>query len=89
MSWIPGFEEHYNDPPITGSVPLGVVGRPYAFANRASNTGLPDNADGYVYDGMSNLKPKMRKIPITEPLPPSIIAAIREANARAKRQKAA
>lgn len=83
-AWVPGDDERYHDPPVTGSLVEGVLGRPLRVANDASNAGIERNADGYVYDGLSLLRPKeMRKRPVVEPLAPALAEAIAEA---AKRQ---
>jgi len=86
--WIPGYEERYNAPPVTGAVVFAVVGREVATANTQTNTGLARNADGYVKDNLPAMaKPQMRKVPVSPPLPPALLEAIRQAK-KARGEKA-
>ena len=85
MGWI-GYDEKYLDRPFTGSVVSAVVGRPLAINNRdTASDFLFRNAEGYDPRGMPP-KAKMKKAPVSEPLPPGIIAQIRAANKKAGRR---
>jgi len=78
MAWQ-GYDEKYVDTPFTNRAVAGVLGTPLAKANEATKVGEPRNADGYELAG-DMPKAKMKKTPLTEPLPPSILEAIRQAN---------
>jgi hypothetical protein len=86
MAWIPGADERYYDTPFRGALVRGVVARPYGIANDASNFGLLQNAEGYVMDNLPAMKPHMKIPAVTEPLPPSIVEAIRLANKQRGKQ---
>jgi len=81
MAWIPGYEERYNDPPVTGKAVWAALGRPLAKANDSTSNSPVENAPGYVYDNVpARARPVgLHQVPVTEPLPAPILAAIREA----------
>jgi hypothetical protein len=81
MPWI-GYDEKYLDRPFTGAAVWGCVGRPLAIEDTADDF-LFRNAEGYDASGTLP-KTNMKKTPLSEPLPPSILNAIRE---EAKRRK--